>query len=289
MGSRARRRDSMARGARCFPRDPRVDGVAVGRSARRVEGRRRAAATPRRRGLVKTPSTRRFDERTRAPDVVAIDETFGGVPFVRAPRRVLVGLSCRIRVPDLRLVITKAEVALQLLSTSAGSRPPSSGKLTPTTKDRIDLPRGRCAACPQSYLSYDTLAPKYRSADRAVSLVLPVSPRPGTSGFSASAAASTRAPSYLGTVPVPGRTSSRTDTSVPGLRGVDVVSRRHRGSLTRRVDSDGRVDDVVATRSHEDAIAATASSITDTATNGNSRVSTNTRATILSYGASELQ
>ncbi len=111
-GVTRRRRDSMARGARGFPRDPRVDGVAVGRSARRVEGRRRAAATPRRRGLVKTPSTRRFDERTRAPDVVGIHKAFGGIPLVRAPRRVLVGLSSCLGVPDLRLVVTQAEVAL---------------------------------------------------------------------------------------------------------------------------------------------------------------------------------
>jgi len=39
-------------------------------------------------------------------DVVAVDEALGGVPLVRAPCGMFVGLPCCLGIPDLRLVVT---------------------------------------------------------------------------------------------------------------------------------------------------------------------------------------
>ena len=49
---------------------------------------------------------------TPKTDVVAVHEALLFIPFVRAARRVLVGLARRVRVPDLGLVVAQPEVAL---------------------------------------------------------------------------------------------------------------------------------------------------------------------------------
>ena len=51
---------------------------------------------------------------TQKTDVVAIHETFLLITFVGTPRRVLVGLARRVRVPNFRLVVAQPEVALSL-------------------------------------------------------------------------------------------------------------------------------------------------------------------------------